>query len=103
MTDEVARARFANVLADMHEAGWDVLAVISKKTFVGVESHQRVLLHGENEAEKARAFFRCNREFKDELTNAALNVPISGRGFYRMLEESSSRPDLTITREDLQT
>ena len=104
MTEAKLKAKFLDACRELHAAGWDVLAAVSKRGDRGTESHQRVLLHGRDEAERAKAFFRCNREFKDELTHAACFVPISPPAFLGRVEEDYFSPPteagVDVTRDD---
>lgn len=72
MTEVQAKAKFDRLCNDLHESGYDVLAVISKRHEQGGESVHRSLLHGKDEHERAQAFFRCHRAFRDELARSTV-------------------------------
>ncbi len=80
MTDEECLRKFDCLMEQLHDSGWNVLAVMVKTHPDGEEVSQRTMLHGKDEDEKARAFFRCNRAFRDQLGTAsdALNPRWSG-------------------------
>lgn len=46
MTEKQARNLFDRTVARLHEAGWDVLGIISRSTPGGTETSSRIFIHG---------------------------------------------------------
>ncbi len=85
MSDEEARRKFDLLTQQLHDCGWDVMAVIVKSIPGGTDLVQRTLLSGDSQ-DRARAFFRCNRAFRDELATASDALAVMERGFARTME-----------------
>lgn len=58
LSDEKARKKFDALCAELHDAGWDVIGVIRRKTPSGSEACTRALIVGAD-AERSFGFLSC--------------------------------------------